>query len=56
LLGVTETVLVQLTGGGINIIFKTGMYEMFKTATETFNHSTDMGVRCTEILVHDKKQ
>ena len=51
-----DTVSIQLTGGGINITFNTGMYEMFRTAVETFYSSTNMENRCTKILVHDKKQ
>jgi len=50
-----DTVSIQLTGGGINIIFNTGMYEMFKSAAEAFYRSADMESRCTKIIVQDKK-
>jgi len=51
-----DTVSIQLTGGGINITFNTSMYEMFRTAVETFYNSTIMENRCTHFFVHDKKQ
>ena len=44
-----DKVSIQLTGGGINIIFNTGMCEMFKSAAETFYRFTDMESRCTKM-------
>jgi len=46
-----DKVSIQLTDGGINIIFNTGMYEMFKSAAETFYRFTDMESGCMKIKV-----
>jgi hypothetical protein len=51
-----EEMIIRVTGDGIKLKMNTGMYELFKFASEIFFSDTEMIDRTKKTTAFDKKQ